>query len=237
MKINIGAGYTRYDGYLNCDRDVNSNPDFVFDMEKDTWPFDDNSVDAVIAYHVLEHLGDGYFHALKELYRVCKDGALIDIRVPHYAHHNFFHDPTHRRPITPVGLELFNRMNNYHSSNASSKLGIAFDIDLRVIDYKVNVDSRYDYLKNAGNNAIEIYAFNMTNIIEEYEITVQVVKMDPKLYTIYGYFRSLLGRLANENDIQYCLDLNCSDEELKRILMDSREYKLRHGIIKDDEDL
>lgn len=237
MKINIGAGYTRYDGYLNCDRDVNSIPDFVFDMEKDTWPFDDNSVDAVIAYHVLEHLGDGYFHALKELYRVCKDGALIDVRVPHYTHHNFFHDPTHRRAITPAGIELFNRMLNYTSNNASSKLGIEYGVDFRVIDYSFTVDSIYDYLNHESTRTIEVFAHNMINVITEYKITVKVFKMDPKLYTIYGYFRSLLGRLANENDIQYCLDLNCSDEELKRILMDSREYKLRHGIIKDDEDL
>jgi predicted SAM-dependent methyltransferase len=48
MKINIGAGSTNYPGFLNCDYSDIFNPEYVFDLERDVFPFEDNSVDEVI---------------------------------------------------------------------------------------------------------------------------------------------------------------------------------------------
>lgn len=228
MKLNIGAGWSRFDGYLNCDISPEANPDFVFDLEKDIWPFEDNTVDAVIAHHILEHLGDGYFHALKELYRVCKPDAIVDIWVPHYAHHNFFHDPTHRRSITPFGLDLFNKFNNYNSPSAASKLGLIFDIDLRVVDYEAIVDCRYQYLQQYPVAAIEEMAFEKKNLIEEYRIKVKVVKWSSNHYRIYKYYLEVLGRPCNPDEADQYMDLTCSDEEFKLKLMNSEEYKQQH---------
>ena len=56
MKINIGGGDQKYEGFLNCDYDKNCNPDFCFNLETDKFPFDDNTVEQVIAHHVLEHM-------------------------------------------------------------------------------------------------------------------------------------------------------------------------------------
>ena len=41
---------------------------------------------------------------MKELYRICRDGAEIEINVPHPRHDNFIGDPTHVRIITPDTL-------------------------------------------------------------------------------------------------------------------------------------
>ena len=83
MKIIIGAGDQRIDGFVTCDYDPKTKPDYTFNLETDTFPFEDSSVDIVIASHVLEHLGEGYFHCLKELYRICRDKAIIHVHVPH----------------------------------------------------------------------------------------------------------------------------------------------------------
>ena len=100
MKLNLGSGLKRIDGFLNVDYDERSNPDFIVDLEKGILPFEDNSVDGIVAHHILEHIGEGFLTLMKEIYRVSKDGTIIDIEVPHHRHENFFGDPTHKRPIT-----------------------------------------------------------------------------------------------------------------------------------------
>lgn len=150
MKINIGSGYKRYPNFINIDSDPNCKPDHLVSLETDPLPFPDNSVDSVIAHHILEHMGDGYFHLLKELYRVCKHGAIIDIRVPHPNHEIFLNDPTHKRPITVDGLRLFSKQFNnleIQRNGTSSTLGIMHNVDFEIINYEFIHDPYYDELK------------------------------------------------------------------------------------------
>lgn len=235
IKLNIGAGWSKFDGYLNCDISPASKPDYVFDIEKDIWPFEDNSVEAVIAHHVFEHIGEGYFHMLKELYRVCKHDAIIDIWVPHYAHHNFYHDPTHRRPITPYGLSLFDKQHNYNSPAAASKLGLIFDVDFRIMSYEVRVDSRYQHLQGYPTQIVEEIALEKNNVIEEFRIKLQVIKWHPKHYMIYGLFLEVLKRQCNQEDIDHYMALDYSEEELRKVLMDSEEYTRIQETARDTE--
>jgi SAM-dependent methyltransferase len=52
-----------------------------FNIEKETFPFEDNSFDIVVAMHVVEHLY--YPHiAIKEMHRILKKGGLLIIGVP-----------------------------------------------------------------------------------------------------------------------------------------------------------
>lgn len=180
MKINIGAGDTKYEDYVTLDYDKNSNPDYVVDLEKDRYPFDDNTVEAVIAHHVLEHLGDGFFHCLQELYRVCKHGAIIDIRVPHPRHDTFIADPTHRRAITTMGLQLFSRKFNKlcrEQGYASSRLGEYFNVDFEILNFRYipdeNTAKRYSHL---SVEEIQDYADQYNNIISEIHIQLIVIK-------------------------------------------------------------
>mgnify|MGYP007000079929 len=64
---------------------------------------------------VLEHIGQDpeiFNNILSELYRICKSEALITIAVPHPRHDDFIADPTHVRPITVLGLSLYDREQN-----------------------------------------------------------------------------------------------------------------------------
>jgi predicted SAM-dependent methyltransferase len=180
MKINIGSGGTKYDGYTTIDYDSSSNPDYALNLEKDPLPFDDNTVEAVIAHHILEHLGDGYFHCLQELYRVCKHGAVIDIRVPHPRHDSFLADPTHKRPVTPMGLQLFSKKFNKlckEQHYASSQLGNYFNVDFEVMDFKYIPDDRAKIqYASLSQNEIENIADKYNNIISEIHIRLAVIK-------------------------------------------------------------
>jgi SAM-dependent methyltransferase len=150
VKINIGAGYKRYPDFVNVDQDSNTNPDYQVNLETENLPFEDNTVEYVIAHHILEHLGEGYFHLLQELYRVCKNGAIIDIRVPHPNHEIFLNDPTHKRPVTVEGLRLFSKTYNQMEiarNGSSSTLGLRYNVDFEIVGFNFIHDPYYDELK------------------------------------------------------------------------------------------
>lgn len=180
MKLNIGAGDSNYQDYIRIDYDPNTNPDYLVDLEKDSFPFEDNTVTRVIAHHILEHLGDGYFHCLKELYRVCSHGAIIDIRVPHPRHDSFLADPTHKRPIIPMGLKLFSKKFNQLSKEkgfASSRLGDYYGVDFEIVEYKYVPDQdASEVLSTMTQAELEVYANQHNNIISEIQIKLVVVK-------------------------------------------------------------
>jgi predicted SAM-dependent methyltransferase len=83
MKINLGSGDRFYEGYLNVDINPNApKVDIIADISKPL-PFRDESIDAVMASHSLEHLSYVIVpDVLKDWHRVLKKGGLIDIKVP-----------------------------------------------------------------------------------------------------------------------------------------------------------
>lgn len=146
MKINLGSGYKRYEGFLNVDDDPLVDPDFVVNLEQARLPFDDNTIEEIKAHHILEHIGDGFIPLMQEMYRVCKHGALIDIIAPHHNHEVFYGDPTHKRPITVNGMYLFSKKfcdsskdQHYSTSGLAYKYGVDFDM----ISYEFDYDDFY----------------------------------------------------------------------------------------------
>ena len=112
MKLNLGCGNKIIEGYVNVDKFDLYNVNVKHDLETFPYPFEDDSVKEIILSHVLEHIGQSpeiFIKILKELYRICKNQALIKISIPHPRHDNFISDPTHVRPITIFGLSLFVR--------------------------------------------------------------------------------------------------------------------------------
>jgi len=142
MKLNLGCGYNKKDGYVNVDKDEGCSPDLCFDITRADWPVDTSVIEEVLAEHILEHLEgtEPYLTFWKELYRVCQHGAEIRIEVPHWRHDTFFHDPTHTRPITPVGIAMFDQERNFQdlmSKGRETKLGLIcqIDIELKGVNY------------------------------------------------------------------------------------------------------
>ncbi|MDE2426771.1 MAG: methyltransferase domain-containing protein [Elusimicrobia bacterium] len=84
MKIEIGGGRTpRGEGFVNVD--ILPCADVVIDLELGRLPFPSDSVDAAYTSHCLEHVNNAV-GVLGELLRVCKIGAPVEIRVPHWLH-------------------------------------------------------------------------------------------------------------------------------------------------------
>jgi O-antigen chain-terminating methyltransferase len=72
----------------------------------------DDSVLAVSAFHLVEHLGfPTLFRVIAECRRVLKPRGLLILETPNpeniwVATHTFHHDPTHGNPLTPASLEF-----------------------------------------------------------------------------------------------------------------------------------
>ncbi len=93
----IGCGALPYPGSVGVDIVPLPEVGIVADLNG-RWPFDDGSVDGLIATHVLEHVD--LLPVMEEAYRVLKPGGYFWIRVPHCSFRDFWRDPTHRRMFT-----------------------------------------------------------------------------------------------------------------------------------------
>lgn len=84
MKIEIGGGNTpRGEGFVNLD--ILDCADICVDLENAILPFDSDSVDEVYTAHCLEHVNNAVI-VLAEVLRVCRLGAAVEIRLPHWLH-------------------------------------------------------------------------------------------------------------------------------------------------------
>jgi ubiquinone/menaquinone biosynthesis C-methylase UbiE len=146
MKVNLGSGYKRIDGFVNVDDDPLVAPDYLVNIEKDKLPFEDSTVEEVRAHHILEHIGQGFIPLMQEIYRVCKNGAILDIVVPHHFHDNFYSDPTHCRPITVGGMYMFcQETNKEHIEmyGSSSGMGLKYNVNFAMEWFDFEYDAFY----------------------------------------------------------------------------------------------
>jgi len=89
-KVNLGCGYVTPEGFHNIDVVSGPNVHTVMDIEHNRLPFEDGSVNAVLASHVLEHLAHLEF-VVAEVHRVLKVGGLFEVYVPHGLNKAFNH--------------------------------------------------------------------------------------------------------------------------------------------------
>lgn len=98
LKLNLGAGKSRMDGYLSVDSIPFDGLDVVADLRK-PWPWDDGSVSDIHMSHAMEHFtGEERIHIVNEMYRVLIPGGKALIITPHWASQRAYGDPTHKWP-------------------------------------------------------------------------------------------------------------------------------------------
>lgn len=100
LVLDIGCGRKKIAGAVGIDFSSMSDADVVVDLNHERLPFDDSSVDFIYSSHTLEHLSlDGFFHVMKEAYRVLRPGAQFKIVVPYYTTTLNFANPFHNNNI------------------------------------------------------------------------------------------------------------------------------------------
>ena len=85
IKIDLGCGRFKEEGFVGLDIEKYPGVDKVIDIRKGL-PYKDSSVDEVYTNHFLEHLDiEDVVNVIKEIHRVCKPGARVLIRIPHFS--------------------------------------------------------------------------------------------------------------------------------------------------------
>lgn len=109
-KLNVGCGQIIKPGYVNLDIINLVGVDIVHDLNKFPYPFKENSFDEILCDSILEHVDD-FIKVLKELHRIAKPGAVLNIAVPFWNSTIAWADPTHKRGFTLDTFTYFEKTN------------------------------------------------------------------------------------------------------------------------------
>ncbi|HDR9163873.1 TPA: methyltransferase domain-containing protein [Burkholderia vietnamiensis] len=82
LRIDLGCGPRKSPGLIGVDRIPMPGVDIVADLDA-RLPFDDNSVELIVASHSLEHVAD-LMATMRELYRISTHGAQLCIVAPYH---------------------------------------------------------------------------------------------------------------------------------------------------------
>lgn len=124
IKLNLGCGRQKLDDYIGIDIEQvvdsrgDKKVDIVLDLEKETLPFKDGEVSAILADNVLEHL-DNLRGVLNECWRVLKVGGELTGCVPICGTMAHYKDPTHRRCFVVETFAYFTGQANWDPTKPS----------------------------------------------------------------------------------------------------------------------
>lgn len=185
MKLNLGCGFNKPDGFVHVDMFEECQPDVVHNLETFPYPFEESSVDEILLNHSLEHIGQQssvFLKIMQEIYRICRDEALIKINVPHPRHDNFIGDPTHVRAITPGTLSLFDLELNkkwQQMKAANSPFAIYLGVNFKLLSTDIRVEQTYIDQLNQNQitrEQLNVFISERNNVASEYRFTMKVIK-------------------------------------------------------------
>jgi SAM-dependent methyltransferase len=106
-RVNLGCGTDIRPGWVNLDSAALPGVDVVHAIGDGPLPFDDASVDEVLAKDVLEHVE--LIPTMQELHRVLRPGGRLHVIGPHFTAAAVWVDPTHRRGFSVDTFGFFAR--------------------------------------------------------------------------------------------------------------------------------
>lgn len=193
MKLNLGCGDHKMDGYINIDLH-NREADAWWDLKIIPWflgrdrqsdgsygqyeGIDDSSVDEIHANHIIEHLPDTC-SVMQEIYRVCKHGAKVQINVPSPRHRDWLGDPTHVAHIIPETMYLFSKKacdDVKARGGANTPLAYYLNVDFDVVSVDYQIDNEYRQYVETQDPGLQHMMRQYWDVVQAYNITLRVVK-------------------------------------------------------------
>jgi len=129
MKLNLGSGQVKLEGYVNIDNRPEMNPDMILDITE-VLPFDNNSIEYIRAFDILEHIPPSkVIFVMEELYRVLAVGGIFESSTPDAEYGcTAFQDPHH------VSFWVMNSWLYYSDVRYSSLYGIKANFKIISLD-------------------------------------------------------------------------------------------------------
>lgn len=165
MKLNFGCGRRPKQGFVNVDIQKAPWIDKSFDFEKPPYPLKDNQFEYVFADQVMEHIGN--LHAVfNELYRICKDKAIIDIRTPYVGSKSAYFDLGHKSFFNDRSFYSICGKDFYDIKNTGRERFRIKEMEL--------VPQRY--LKWLDPRILKLLAVFLNNIHVQINVKIEVIK-------------------------------------------------------------
>jgi len=125
LRLNLGGRDRNPAGFLCVDLEPSA--DIVADLSK-RWPWDDSTVDEILAQDIVEHLPDKR-HTMNEIWRVLKPGARARIEVPTIRGVGAVCDPTHVSYWSAGDFEYYEK-GNFARERFRNSYGITADFKI-----------------------------------------------------------------------------------------------------------
>jgi SAM-dependent methyltransferase len=111
VRLDLGCGDKVEPGFIGVDICPNTDATIIWDLTRTPWPWDDSSVDEVLARHLFEHLtGEERITFMDELYRILRPGGTARIITPYWTSQRAIQDPTHKwPPVCEASYLYFNK--------------------------------------------------------------------------------------------------------------------------------
>lgn len=135
MKLDLGCGPNKKEGFIGVDAIAFPGVDVVHDLLQFPWPFESGSVDEIHCSHVIEHIPARMrIHFVNEMSRIMKVGAKAQLVAPHWASCRAYGDMTHQwPPVSEFWFYYLSRewrgLNAPHDDIANNAEGYSCDFD------------------------------------------------------------------------------------------------------------
>jgi predicted SAM-dependent methyltransferase len=179
VKLDLGCGISKREGYLGVDCIQLPGIDLVHDLNKLPYPFKDGEIDEVFMDNVLEHL-DNPLKVMEEVYRICKDGAKITISVPYFRSFYATIDPTHRNFFGVNWFNYFDPDHLFHKKYQYTKAKLSvkmIEFDREFQNSKKSFLHRF-FLRYAGKDP-EKYERKFSHLYPLNSLTFHLVVVKP----------------------------------------------------------
>lgn len=133
VKLDIGCGAAKTPGAIGLDRLRLPGADVVCELAHFPWPIASDCADHVLFNHSIQYLGP-FPKLLQELRRLCKNGAVIEIRSPHFSSYNYFSDPQYCFPLAWRSFDFWSPKSHF-SYNYSARDGVVIRVLERHISF------------------------------------------------------------------------------------------------------
>jgi len=168
LKLDLAAGRNPKIGFKSVDISSEVEPDFIVDLNKYPWPWDDNSCFELFSSHYIEHTLD-IKKFMDECWRMLIPMGMITIIAPYYSSIRAWQDPTHVRPISEMTFLYYSK--EWREVNKLEHYNIRSNFEI--------LNNRYYFypeLEGKSDAAREWCRIHYLNTVMDIEVRLRAIK-------------------------------------------------------------
>lgn len=161
LLLNLGCGEHQLSDHINVD--LYGSPDVKHDLNLAPYPWDDCTVDGIVAFHIFEHLDDWWL-AFTECARILKIGGILEMRVPDESSSSALTYRDHHHVFSRYSFHGIEE--RIHGTNAWAR-EVQESVPLRLEDYKQVPFPQYQWMVRACPRLLVFCSNHLRNFIWE----------------------------------------------------------------------